>query len=314
MRSFLRDPVLAMKDVLHDGPAPLTSSLDAWHQERARHLCGFGGSYDEVVKGLADTDRHLFDALSRGDEIVLWFEHDLHDQLLLIRALDLIRQRATTSRISLICIDRFPGVDPFYGLGQLDAAQLATLVDTRRPVADAQYGLATRAWAAFRAPDPRELLQLAVQLDGGAALPFLRAALLRFLAQYPSAAHGLSRTETLALTALNGAAAPANALFSSTQREEAQPFMGDWGFYDVLRGLSTARTPLVTIAAPTDDVDLGSTPVEITQAGRAVIEGRQDAVALNGIDRWLGGVHLAGRDCSPWRWDTLRETLVSLDA
>jgi hypothetical protein len=34
-------------------------------------------------------------------------------------------------------------------------------------------------------------------------------------------------------------------------------------------------------------------------------------VALNGIDRWLGGVHLIGRDRSPWRWDAWRETLVS---
>ena len=46
-------------------------------------------------------------------------------------------------------------------------------------------------------------------------------------------------------------------------------------------------------------------------AGRDVIEGREDAVALNGIDRWLGGVHLVGQNRSPWRWDGWRETLVS---
>jgi hypothetical protein len=34
-------------------------------------------------------------------------------------------------------------------------------------------------------------------------------------------------------------------------------------------------------------------------------------VALNGIDEWRGGVHLAGADRSPWRWSPDRKTLVS---
>ncbi|MDP4504935.1 hypothetical protein [Nonomuraea turcica] len=37
-------------------------------------------------------------------------------------------------------------------------------------------------------------------------------------------------------------------------------------------------------------------------AGRHVLHGRQDHVTLNGVDRWIGGVHLAGR-AVPWRWN-----------
>ena len=36
-----------------------------------------------------------------------------------------------------------------------------------------------------------------------------------------------------------------------------------------------------------------------------------DQVALNGIDRWIGGVHLRGRRM-PWRWDDGTETIVRL--
>jgi hypothetical protein len=32
-------------------------------------------------------------------------------------------------------------------------------------------------------------------------------------------------------------------------------------------------------------------------------------VALNGIDRWVGGVHLQGRD-APWRWDEGTESVT----
>jgi hypothetical protein len=33
-----------------------------------------------------------------------------------------------------------------------------------------------------------------------------------------------------------------------------------------------------------------------------VLAGRGDAIRLNGIDRWIGGVHLVGADAD-WRWD-----------
>jgi hypothetical protein len=51
--------------------------------------------------------------------------------------------------------------------------------------------------------------------------------------------------------------------------------------------------------------------VEITSAGQDVVEGRADAVALNGIDQWRGGVHLSAERRSPWRWDPQAQTLVS---
>ena len=57
--------------------------------------------------------------------------------------------------------------------------------------------------------------------------------------------------------------------------------------------------------------DLRGHTVSMTDAGRGVLAGRDDAVALNGIDEWRGGVHLVGADRSPWRWNPERETLVS---
>ncbi len=87
--------------------------------------------------------------------------------------------------------------------------------------------------------------------------------------------------------------------------------MGDWSFYAILRRLALARTPLLSICDLTGDVDLRPLTVTITDAGRDVIEGRQDGVALNGSDRWLGRVRLIGRNRSAWRRDGWRETLVS---
>jgi hypothetical protein len=320
LRGFVDGPVIITADVLHEGPAPRADG-DAWHDTRARFLASGGEvTVEQVRSDLARSDQTILDARDRGDELVLWFEHDLFDQLLLIRTLDLIGDAESTGdpergalqqRVSLICIDRFPGVERFIGLGQLDATQLASLYPSRRPVTAEQFALASKAWTAFRSPDPRELFEIAVGLKADPALPFLGDALLRFLAEFPSLENGLSRTETLALTALRAGPLTGGALFAATQKQESRPFMGDAPFFDVLRGLAAGRVPLLTIEAAPDQLGLRLQVVAITDAGRDVLSGRLDRVTVNGIDLWRGGVHLAGSHRSPWRWDARRETLVS---
>jgi hypothetical protein len=49
--------------------------------------------------------------------------------------------------------------------------------------------------------------------------------------------------------------------------------------------------------------------VFITDQGRSVLSGKVDNVAINGIDRWIGGAHLTG-DKPLWRWDTDSKVLV----
>jgi hypothetical protein len=59
---------------------------------------------------------------------------------------------------------------------------------------------------------------------------------------------------------------------------------------------------------PSGPVGAG-TRVRPTAAGRRVLGGDAEHVAHSGIDRWIGGVHLAGPD-SPWRWDEGTESIV----
>jgi hypothetical protein len=58
-----------------------------------------------------------------------------------------------------------------------------------------------------------------------------------------------------------------------------------------------------------DTPQAGLGAVTITEVGRSVIEGRADHIELNGIDQWLGGVHLKGVKAA-WRWDRASAQLV----
>jgi len=275
--------VLPWRDVLHEGPVPAGLGLKELSRLRAQFLAGPSGSSVEEIRNSFDERDRAIAASATHDEIVLWFEHDLYDQLQLIQLLDLLPSFARGRPVRMICIDRF--------LGELDAAQIASFLPSRAPVTVEQLRLARRAWAAFRAPEPVALAELLEEETG--ALPFLRAAFRRQLQQLPSTRNGLGRTEQQIVDALLDGARSMSELFRIDQRAETAPFLGDTVYFGYVHRLAAGERPLVAIDGAT---------ASLTDDGRAVSEGAEDAIALNGIDRWWGGLHQQGRRIR-WRWD-----------
>ena len=256
------------------------------------------------------------DAALAEDEIVLWFEHDLFDQIVLIALLDWAAQNdIEADRLHLICIDRFPGIEPFQGIGQLGADQLAALFPQRKTVTAEQIALARRAWSMFRAPIPVGLESLLTEETS--ALPFLAGAILRHLEDYPALRGGLARTEQQALMAIEDGPKTARQIFAVNQSMEEAQWCGDLMYWPWLKRLASGRAPLLAIAGPEDWTHsregIRATRVSLTRAGNAVLQGAADHVKLNGIDRWMGGVHLEGAE-SPWRWDAAKRRLVETGA
>lgn len=309
--------VLAWRDVPAEGPVPAGLTLDELAPVRARFLAQSGwASYDEALADLRRQYAAL--AATAHDEVVLWFEHDLHDQLQLAQLLDWFATHAHGSTmLSLVVIGEYPDVTPFYGLGQLTPEQLAALFPSRLPVTAAQLALGRAAWEAFRLPDPTAFVAL---LAGETtALPYLRAALTRHLEEFPDADAGLSRTERQILDILTEAGPiPLFEAFKRDMAREEAPFLGDLGFWARIAGLAPAAHPLLAFADgrpfalpadPAHPTEWARQAVAPTGTGRAVLAGEQDWVRLNGINRWLGGVHLNGPEAA-WRWDRAAGRLV----
>jgi hypothetical protein len=296
-----RGEVAVTADVLHEGPAPGGLPPERWRKVRARYLAESGyDDYDSCLARLTRWDHTLEDYRSY-DEVVLWFEHDLFDQLLLIRVLDFFAGRSLgDTELSLICIGEFPGIYPFHGLGQLTPRQMATLLPRRQRVDEGQKLLAREAWRAFRAPDPTALV--AIFGRDTSPLPFLAEALRRHLEEFPAVANGLSRSERQILSAAGAGAGTFEEVFRATQAMEERVYMGDSSFDRILRELAAPPRPLLRLE-PGAQGSLRSLRIALTASGRGVLEGRDDWVRSRGIDRWLGGVHLQGAE-SAWRWDT----------
>jgi hypothetical protein len=85
--------------------------------------------------------------------------------------------------------------------------------------------------------------------------------------------------------------------------------MGDWSFWWRVMELAGSRAPAIGLHVGESGERLPPGEIHLTEVGRAMLEGRVDWVRLNGIDRWLGGVHLEGGE-SMWRWDQDSQGLV----
>ena len=199
------------------------------------------GDAARLLSSLERRDRQVVDALRGGAHVVLWFEHDLYDQLQLLDALTLALEAGASPE--LIVVDAFPGKPSFRGLGELSPAELETLWPARREAGAETLDAAASAWDAVRASEPTALAEWAAR--GSRELPLVAAALRRLLEELPGTADGLSGTERRALQAIAaGASTPAAAFVESQQLEDA-PFLGDTWFYRALAVLGGGPVRLV---------------------------------------------------------------------
>ena len=297
---------LAWREALVCGPAPGELSSDEFRNVRARHLSeAYGVNIEKCELELRAQEDSLSD-FADHEEVVLWFEHDLFCQIHLIYLLNWFAQRELgKTKLSLISIGEFPGVTGFRGLGQLNQDQLAELFPQRQEVSPSQLQLGSRSWQAYSSPDPAEVTSL---LDSDlSAIPFLQRALSKHLERFPSTTNGLGRVENAGLALIAQGHGKFKSLFPAFVRHESEYGFGDAQLFLELKRLADAPSPLLTLnygvkGASLDPAQIFLSSFEMTDQGRAVLDGQEDFVRRNGIDHWLGGVHLEGNEAA-WRWE-----------
>ncbi|MGH7652984.1 MAG: DUF1835 domain-containing protein [Gemmatimonadaceae bacterium] len=304
--------VIAWRDVLHEGPVDSSLTLEALSKRRARFISTMGwGDFAHVSGSFAERDR-MIEHLDYFDEVVLWFEDDLYDQLQLIQLLDFFaRGAARKKKLSLIQVDGY--------IPPLSAAKLKELDDARRPVTAEQFALAQRVWKIFGSSDPTAIVELLGQ--NTSALPYLGAGLKRHLEEFPSSENGLSRSEREALTVIaEGHATPVSSFLEVAKKQESI-FLGDIIFYSYLERLSGKRNALLTwadgtpVVAPTADNsrEFVKRELMVTPLGKEVLAGSKDWQDINTEPRWLGGVEIEPGGKS-WRWNSAERELVPVAA
>jgi len=276
LSQVVKEAILPWRDVLHEGPVQTGIPLEELSRRRAAFIAQAGwASLGAVQDQFDERHRRLQEAPAHA-EVVLWFEHDLYDQLQLIQLLDWFCIHRHP-RLSLVCEAEY--------LGSMTPARAAELFRQRRPVSDVQLKAGSAAWRVFGSADP---FRIKDAFD--ASLPFLGAALRRLLEEYPWTGDGLSRLERQVLEALRGSALRFEELFERAHHRREDPvFLGD----------TILAWHLERLAAE-GFVKKGAALWSLGERGREVLMKKADAWAQPRRARWLGGYEL--RD-GALRWD-----------
>jgi hypothetical protein len=247
-RTSLGGDVLSWNDVLHEGPLAFDPAESRPLRARFLAECGWG----DEASILGELERRD-GTLAGAQHVVLWFEHDLYDQLQLLQVLSQVREEQD---VQLVQADEH--------LGPLDWDALELMWETRRPVDSETVEQARKAWRAVCTGE-------AVRDVSG--LPYVAPALRR-LAQERDP---LPRTKRQLLEALAHGRQTPDVLFVANQEMENAAFLGDaWCFRFVHElveeGLAQPVGHTLPEPPPRGDHEaFVSTPLELTSAGRAAL-------------------------------------------
>jgi hypothetical protein len=304
----LAGDILPWRDILHEGLVPPGLSLEELSAVRAQFLAQRGWLTEEELRGAFKARDELIRRHADFETVILWFEHDLYDQLQLLQVLDFFAAEQRRSGIFLIQAGKYLSFET--------PRAIKTHLNLMEPVNEAHLALARLAWNGFRSETPEpwaSLLRISTHV-----LPFLRLALLRLLEELPRPGSGLSRTEDTILRLIGEGIRQPRELYQAFIEAEEVSFMGDWSFFYSLDQLGAGSAPLIAgfrglnfspaLPEPVRDAYYAC-ELTLTHLGYSVLTGGTDAMRYRQVNRAIGGFHL--QSAAPWRWDPVSRRLIA---
>ncbi|MCY9661995.1 DUF1835 domain-containing protein [Paenibacillus chondroitinus] len=297
-KSSIDGEILVWRESLYEGPIGMRMSDSLLLPIRASYMFQKHGIPEDLFTSTTLHQEKQLDMVSdEASEVVLWFDQDLFDQLMLCYLLTRLSSLdGGLIRLSLIQYD------------QKIEHQIPQLYSELSPITEGQLNLAAKVWSAYSASEP---LSLAVLMgEDLSELPFLKRALEANLGRYPSMQNGLSSLEQLILEEIDRTDVSLYSLFQHVSEKASDFGLGDMQFWGMLEQLRLCEHPLVSLTGGDRlpqygeplPVQFENWRVSLTDAGKLVLTGKEDHIALNGIDDWIGGVHLQGKQLI-WRLD-----------
>lgn len=279
---------VAWRDGLNDGPVPDGLTLEETSAVRARYQAqrGFGNAI-KLIHDFERRDAQLRRAAEFG-EVILWFEHDLFDQLQLLQILTALDEmNLDPGRVFVIQSDHY--------LEEMTVEEMAPLLRRRRTATAAIFRSARRSWERFTSNSADDLF--AAASEDAIGLPYLRTALRRLCEEFPWTRDGLSRSQRQALHSVAQGVAMDHELYARAQAREEAPFMGARAFALLVQDLHASEGALL---------ETDTAAARLTALGRRVLAGDADWLEHRRIDRWIGGVHLLDGNVVRWNDDAAR--------
>jgi RNA polymerase sigma factor (sigma-70 family) len=314
-QGVVQGDILVWREIYPVGPVFSDMTVSRNRAARALYLEQALGIPQSLFLEGGEQQEALLQDFRKYKDIVLWFEHDLFDQTMLCYLLDwFARQNLGETRLHLLCIGDYPGIELFRGLGQLTPQQMKTLSGTWQAIGQEEFAAGSRMWKAYTSGDIGEHIQF-LQENNTSSLPFVQAAFEAHLSRLPSVHHGLGIIEQTTLELLAAGVDRPYDLFNQVGDRLNVLGMGDLEYWYRLGKMSAEPHPLFQVEGASAFPDFshpvpsfGESRLILTELGRKVLAGEKDWADLQGMDEWFGGLHLKGQPS--WRWDAVHRTIT----
>lgn len=251
--------------------------------------------------------------LGVADEIIIWAGPSLEEQLFLVWIIAVLRHMnigLDKVRYLLVTEDDDFGT-PITSLSVLSKA--CFIKEHRRGgrlLSEDEIATLDRAWQVLCSPNPKEITRCIKRVPSKLSLVFNRIAHLKL--RYPNLRTGLGAFDyrLLQICARCGPDAVSMAMEYLVNDYDAWDHPGDNIFHARLLKLGSPELKHPLLELEGDITALRTLNVKLTDAGKAALVGEANNVELNGIDEWVGGVHLNSATGSVWFYDPAKDTLI----
>lgn len=291
--------ILFSEDPISVGPAPATDDWGEWALTRRRFTS------DSIIKERSwwsdEFDNHELsvdtERLGKAPAVVVWIAHGLPDQLLLALVVYLFdRLDIDVAKIWVVQLVKSPHYDHVTNIGYLRPEQIQAACPQPRTLTTKEIKELRHAWRVFTSSDPSDLSKY---ISEDRPLPLLHDALSQLVDRYPDRQTGLSIWDHALLyyAAEKGpkAVSAIGNVMGHVGSERLDYVNDDYLFPRLMSlGRSDLHSPLIKITGSSQIMRVYR--VTITPFGEKVLAGEANHVEVNGIDDWVGGVHLSSAE------------------
>lgn len=285
--------LLDNQDLLSIGPLRPLRTIDEWRRIREEYLetlyPEFPFSFADFHRDLLTNTQSVLDAKS----VTLWIGTGLAEQLLLCWMMQLFRiLGADPEKMRVVQFSHYPNSgEEIQSLGILNPEALQMHPPPRSLDEESLTSL-DAAWSAVTAPEPSKLLTFLRESRG--PLPFLQRSLQWIMFRFPDVETGLGHWEMELLKHVieKGPTAVRVIGFTLARNIHSLDWVGDAFLFSRLKHLADQSLPQPLISITGNQANMREAEVYLTDAGKDVLAGRLNCVTVNGIDDWVGGIHL----------------------
>jgi hypothetical protein len=300
--------VLAFGDMLDGGPIIDFATPELWSEARNEYLkklAFWDGAIAPLMTLPAFAATAAPDILHQADTIYFWTAKSVYEQLLLPWLIKLLSCYHINIQ-KLTIIEVYEPVQGkchpicFTGISLLNPEQMQLYFQPQfmRKLATQDIEELSLAWSAMTSPSPEKMMIYCQH--NHPRFPYLLQGLKRFMRRYPDIRSGLSHYDMLLLRESKTTRLKATRVIGGAMGNSFDDFdvADDMNLFYRLKKLGDNNLAHPALQLFGKAENMRETEVIITDMGTKFLNGEENFVKLNGIDDWVGGVHLTNQN----RW------------